>query len=233
MPELRLGGIALLVSVTFAGCATEKKQVEATSEIIYEEAVDAGPAEPTDPFAGCEAKQQQTATILSCGDVTGAFIPISRAFSPAAVEQNLKTYEGSFPAEATRERFTQTFGGTDASGARVYQESPVSSFRAEMVILPMAANATWILSCIVRGSTNWDRCQKITAEMAQNGVPERVPGAPPPPTIPGVSDGGMDDGGMGMEDMDAGMRGMEEDAGTRRRATDAGVRRRTRDGGMR
>ncbi|HZA14284.1 MAG TPA: hypothetical protein VE618_07300, partial [Myxococcaceae bacterium] len=64
MRETRFGTTALAVAMVFAGCATDKK-VQASSEVIYEEA-DAGSAAAAsaDPFSGCEAKQQPPAVIL-------------------------------------------------------------------------------------------------------------------------------------------------------------------------
>jgi hypothetical protein len=188
MRDTRFGTVALVAAVVLVGCATGKNKVEASSEVIYEEA-DAGSASAAsaDPFAGCQAKQDKSAIILSCGPVTGAYLEVARQLGPVAVEQDLSRYEASFPPQSTRERFTQRFGDVEAMGSRVYEDSPVQPFRSELVYVP-SGNGTRVLQCIVRGSVDWTRCGKIVEQMAASGVPPRVPGAPQPSAAPG--DGG-------------------------------------------
>ena len=192
MRETRFGTAALAVAMVFAGCATDKK-VQASSEVIYEEA-DAGSAAAAsaDPFSGCEAKQQPPAVILSCGQVVAAFIQLPQTLNAAQIEQNFKGFEGSFPEQSTRERFTQKVGDMEASGARVHENSPVAPFRSDLLIVPLVERGTLVLSCRVTGSIDWTRCGKIIDELAVNGVPPRVPGAPQPSA--GPVDGGTTSG---------------------------------------
>jgi hypothetical protein len=193
MANMRLGTVALAAAVALAGCATEKK-VKASSEVIYEEAADAGSAQasaPADPFEGCEARQQPPATILACGPVVAAFIEIPQALNAAQIEQNFKGFEGSFPQQSTRERFTQKFGEVEALGSRVYEDSPVAPFRSDMLIIPLAERGTRILSCRVTGSLDWKRCGAITEELGTGGIPARVSGAGGSTTDTAARDGGV------------------------------------------
>jgi hypothetical protein len=179
MANRRLEVAALAAAVALAGCATEKK-VKASSEVIYEESSNAGNAQaaaPSDPFEGCEAKQQPPAVVLACGSVVAAYIELPQSLSAAQIEQNFNGFEGSFPQQSTRERFTQNFGALEAVGSRVYENSPVAPFRSDMLIIPLAERGTRVLSCRVTGSVDWNRCGKMTEEMAAGGIPARVAGA--------------------------------------------------------
>jgi hypothetical protein len=193
MANRRLGAAALAAVVALAGCATDRK-VQASSEVIYEEPPGAGSvlaSAPSDPFEGCEAKQQPPTIVLACGSVIAAFIQLPQSLSPAQVEQNFQGFEASFPEQSTRERFSQKFGDLDAFGARVYENSPVAPFRSDMVIVPLAEGATRILSCRVTGSVDWTRCGRIAAELAAAGVPQRFLGAVAPATDTVGRDGGI------------------------------------------
>lgn len=218
---------ALLV---VAACATGKEeQVEASSEIIYEDAP--ADATPSDPFANCKGQLQQGATVLQCDSVVVVYVAVPARMSEAQIEQNFQSFDQSFPKESTRERFTQEFDGNVGTGMRVFEESQVAPFRAEMLMVPIGENQTKVTSCAVRGSTDFTRCSKIVNTLITQGVPENIEGLPKP-----VEDAGMmmdADGGM-MMDADAGMAdaGMATtgaaDAGTttkrRKAAADAGTR---------
>lgn len=193
MRDRRFEAAALAAAMVLAGCATEKKKVEASSEVIYEEADGGAPsAASADPFAGCQAKQQQNATVLACGNVASALIELPRVLSPATVDQELTKFEGSFPQQSTRERFTQKFGEVEGQGSRVFENSPVQPFRSELVFVPSGSGMR-ALQCVIHGSVDWTRCGKIVQEMAAHGVPPRVPGAPQPPAQ--SSDTAAADGG--------------------------------------
>jgi hypothetical protein len=192
MANKRLGAAMLAAALALAGCATEKK-VKASSEVIYEEATDAGTAQasaPADPFEGCEARQQPPATILACGPVAAAFIEFPQSLNAVQIEQNFKSFEDSFPQQSTRERFTQKLGDEDALGSRVYENSPVAPFRMDMLIVPLGDRGTRILSCRVTGSLEWTRCGKITEQLAANGIPSRLSGGGTPTPDTATGDGG-------------------------------------------
>jgi hypothetical protein len=234
MKWMRVAAAAAAAAVLWWSCATDKP-TEATSEVIYEDS-DGGAtteAPPADPFDGCTAQQQQVGASFTCGQTTGAFIQVNQVLSVAATEKTLTDIEARFPPESTRERFTQTYGEWQGQGSRVYEDSPVSPFRSETVLVKVGPKTTRIVSCTQRGSVDPIRCGQITAELVANGIPQKVPGAPPPPTIPTEADldAGMGDGGMGMDGdagMDAGtmMRGMDAGTpkkGSKKRAVDAGM----------
>ena len=195
MGDTRLGvpALAAAVALALAGCATQQK-VKASSEVIYEESTDAGSAqavsEPADPFEGCDTKQQGPATVLACGSVVAAFIELPHPLSPAQIEQNFQGFEGSFPQQSTRERFTEKLGDLEALGSRVYENSPVAPFRSDMLLVPVPGAGTRILSCRVTGSVDWKRCGKMTEQMATGGLPARIAGGAHSATGSAGGDGG-------------------------------------------
>lgn len=204
---------AVCALLMVAACATQKEEekVEATSEIIYEDAPNT--PVPTSPFANCQGQMQQGATILKCGNTVAVYIPVPAQMSEQQIEQNFQQFQASFPPESTRERFTQQIGEYQATGMRVFEESQASPFRAEMLVIPTGPSETKVLSCAISGSTDYTRCSKIVTELVTSGVPADIEGLPaqPPAT---ATDAGADaaatdaDGGMAAEPMGA------PDAGT-------------------
>lgn len=220
--KIRVLWAAMAAAVIVAACATQKEEVAATSEVIYEEEA---PATPTSPFANCKGQLQQGATILRCDNVVAVYVPVPARMTEAQIEQNFQQFDGSFPKESTRERFTEQIGNYTATGMRVFEESQVAPFRAEMLVVPTAENQTKVLSCAVSGSTDYTRCTKIVTELVTTGVPADIEGLPKPEADAGVE--AVADGGM-MEGMSTGDAGMTMDAADAGMGTDGGTTTRTR-----
>jgi hypothetical protein len=171
--NVKIVGVLLLGGV-FAGCATGRQErVEASSEVIYEESA---PDAPADPFMACEVVPQQGVAVLQCGNIVGVLASYAGELSPTAVEKNFEQFGAQFPKESKRERFTQQLGPHTASGMRVYEQSEVAPFRAELLIVPIDEGNTRIISCAVRGTTLFERCDAIVQTLALWGVPSHVPG---------------------------------------------------------
>lgn len=172
--------VTFLATGALVGCATSggKKDMEASSEIIYEDAPTT--TAPADPFAECQGGQQQGATVLNCGNLTAAYIPVPVAASEQMVEGNFQQFDKSFPEQSTRERFTQTFGEREAKGLRVYEEG-AAPYKAALFIVPTGDTSSLVVSCIVKGSTEYTRCEQVTERLVTEGVPQGIQGLPQEP----------------------------------------------------
>ncbi len=112
--------------------------------------------------------------MLECGDIVGVFATEPDEMGDEAIAQNLKAFQAQFPLPAKRERFTQKLGDRSAVGIRVIQKLGGSPFRAELFVVPMGAQETRIVSCAVKGSTDFDRCTKMVEALTESGIPNRL-----------------------------------------------------------
>ncbi|MGA9523445.1 MAG: hypothetical protein WBV82_18415 [Myxococcaceae bacterium] len=168
MPRFRSLALAALGSALLTACATPppKPAPEGSTEKIQ--------AKPEDPFADCQPSEKEGVSVLECGDIVGVFVTEKGEMGEEAIAQNLKDFQAQFPPAAKRERFTQKLGDRSGSGIRVIQQLGGSPFRAELFVVPMDSQETRIVSCAVKGSTDFDRCTKMLEALAESGIPARL-----------------------------------------------------------
>lgn len=201
--------VTFLAAGALVGCATSgsgQKDMEASSELIYEDAPNT--TTPTDPFAECQGGQQQGATVLNCGSVTAAYIPVPVAASDQMVDGNFQQFDKSFPEQSTRERFTQSFGDREAKGYRVFEEG-AAPYKAALFIVPVGEKESLVVSCIVKGSTEYTRCEQMTQTLVTAGVPAGIEGLPEQPA-PTTDPAAAPEDGATTEGTEAGTGGASE-----------------------
>jgi hypothetical protein len=134
-------------------------------------------AASADPFANCRAKlAKQGVAVLECGAVLGVLARVNRKLDQNAVEQNFAAFRKEFPDDAQSERYSRDIAGATGSGLRIWDKTG-EPFRAAIVVLPLAPKQTRVISCLVRGSTDWTRCEKVVGTLGEQGVPSNLPGA--------------------------------------------------------
>ena len=138
-------------------------------------------AKAKDPFEGCKAEETQGVSVLSCGEIVGALANEPGGMEQQLLDRNLEDFQAQFPPAAKRERFTQTLGEQSASGIRVIQHTGGSPFRAELLIIPIDQQQTRMVSCAVRGSTDFDRCARMIEALSSSGIPAKLTEPNPKP----------------------------------------------------